>query len=382
MAYFATEYLRSAATALHELRALHRWDSAESRAGGTSPAFPGHGSRVAARSPYPRQCFVASDARLRLVEVSDDSAWRVVAEPALPGACGELQCVAYDGAARVLAAADDCGRVFVAGDTQGPEALAAPALMSAAEAAQQPRARGPVALAVAPGLPKVACARHAQRCVDVYDAASGQLSLRLAPTTTPADAVWAGDNVVAVSEGCYVCLYDVRSASAELKARLFPGGGRVGAIAWAPAAAPGATGSEGCILATGADRAVHVLNLTKGYVSHRWTTTTKYAISDIVVSPTDPSVCYVSSETTEVVCGAWDKDKKKFVKRGALRVDSRNAGLDISVADGSDVLWSYATSASVYMWRHPESVTNDKSAADVDADDVGQPPHQKRQKIN
>ncbi|XP_057973713.1 uncharacterized protein LOC131161771 isoform X2 [Malania oleifera] len=143
-------------------------------------------------------------------------------------------------------------------------------------------------------------------------------------------------SVLAVTEGCQLSIWDLRmKENGGCVHRIY---GSPGDIFYAVCCS-----STGNIAVGGADRTVTIYDPRRWSALSRWVHCSKYEITGLAFSTTDPDYIYIQGVDYEVYCGQWKERKKIFSFRG----DSNWLGFNKCPRD--DVLGGWCDSGSIFV---------------------------------
>ncbi|GAB4818180.1 hypothetical protein N2152v2_005226 [Parachlorella kessleri] len=176
------------------------------------------------------------------------------------------------------------------------------------------REAGWAGVAVAPGQPtQAALARHFPKDITLFDGTVAVRSIHTVycPTavqllSTQLTADPAGGPLIAVTEGPQLSLWDVRGAGRGARvAKLSPGPqhGHFYCLAASD------DGSQPLIGAAGVDRSVLVWDPRTWKLLDRWNNCSKYEVTGLHFSSTNPNHAIVGGMDYEVLCGEWGGNK-------------------------------------------------------------------------
>ncbi|KAH9691718.1 hypothetical protein KPL70_016198 [Citrus sinensis] len=187
-----------------------------------------------------------------------------------------------------------------------------------------------------------AVARSFSKSIDVYDQDIHLRTLRTLWYPSSLNFVQnlspvnGGPNMLAVTEGCQLTIWDLRMK--ENGGCLHRICGSVGDILYAVCSS-----STGNIAVAGADRTVTIYDPRRWSALSRWVHCSKYEITGLSFSSIDSNYIYVQGVDYEVFCGQWRESSKVFAFRG----DSNWLGF--SKCSNRDVLGGWSDSGSIFV---------------------------------
>ncbi|KAJ4700968.1 Guanine nucleotide-binding protein, beta subunit [Melia azedarach] len=187
-----------------------------------------------------------------------------------------------------------------------------------------------------------AVARSFSKSIDVYDQDIHLRTLRTLWYPSSLNFIQnlshvnGSSNIVAVTEGCQLTIWDLRmKENGGLLHRIC---GSVGDILYAVCSS-----STGNIAVAGADRTVTIYDPRRWSALSRWVHCSKYEITGLAFSSIDSNYIYVQGVDYEVFCGQWRESSKVFSFRG----DSNWLGF--SKCSNRDVLGGWSDSGSIFV---------------------------------
>ncbi|CBI18207.3 unnamed protein product, partial [Vitis vinifera] len=186
-----------------------------------------------------------------------------------------------------------------------------------------------------------AVARSFCKSIDVYDQDIHLRTLRTLWYPSSLDFMQNLSNgnersILAVTEGCQLTIWDLRmKENGGCVHRIC---GPLGDIFYAVTSS-----STGSIAVGGADRTVTIYDPRRWSALSRWVHCSKYEITGLAFSSSDPDYIYIQGVDYEVFCGQWNENKKVFSFRG----DSNWLGF--SKCPNRDVLGGWCDSGSIFV---------------------------------
>ncbi|XP_031282112.1 uncharacterized protein LOC116140656 isoform X1 [Pistacia vera] len=145
-----------------------------------------------------------------------------------------------------------------------------------------------------------------------------------------------GSSILAVTEGCQLTLWDLRTKENGGCLRRICGS--VGDNLYAACGSP-----TGNVAVAGADRTVTIYDPRRWSALSRWAHCSKYEITGLAFSSINSDYIYVQGVDYEVFCGQWRESSKVFSFRG----DSNWLGF--GKCPDTDVLGGWSDSGSIFV---------------------------------
>ncbi|KAJ4799428.1 hypothetical protein LUZ62_050674 [Rhynchospora pubera] len=190
--------------------------------------------------------------------------------------------------------------------------------------------------------PTVAVARSFCKSVDVYDQDIPIRSFRT--LWFPNSLAFVGSStqmngsspLLAVAEGSQLSIWDLRAnKNGGCVQRI---SSSIGDMIYAVCVS-----SSGSIAIGGSDRNLTIVDPRRWTALSRWTNCSKYEITGLSFSSTDPSYIYIQGVDYEVTCGNWERNEKSFSFRG----DSNWLGF--SKCPSNDAVAGWSESGNIFI---------------------------------